>query len=357
MDEMTMLQDFRSAVAPPDPGKLGEARTRVARAARPDPAGRPPRKLRRAGRARAANWPRLAISGAVAVCAAAAVIVAVGFPSGGRVPSRPGLPQAQAPRISLDVLLRRAAAAAAAQPEPHGDQYAYSDVVTYSPTYSRPGKLVSGHITGNLQEWQSVNGSHPNTYRATPCVVDGDTADAVPGTCTFTGSASPQTPGGSTYAELEAIPTAPGALVSYLTRDGDLVQRYGRDAAQWYSIVVILQDNPAVPPRLSAALFEAARKIPGIALLGNIASPSGARGVAVARATPWTGLRTELIFDPQTYRFAGYQDVTLGATDGLAAGSVWDATALRTVKVANNAPGDCQVSGSATICSSPVSSG
>jgi hypothetical protein len=353
MDEMAMLQDFRSAVAPPDPARLGDARTRVASAAaRPGTAVRPGRKHRGPGQARAANWPRLALCGAVAACAAAAIIVATGFPSGGRVSSRGGLPQAQ--HISLDALLRRASAAAAAQPEPRGGQYVYSDAVTYSPTYSQPGKLVSGHITGNLQEWQSVNGSHPNTYRATPCVVDGDTADAVPGTCTFTGSASPQAPGGSTYAELEAIPTAPGALVSYLTRDGALVRQYGRYAAEWFSIVVILQDNPAVPPRLSAGLFEAARKIPGIALLGSIASPAGAHGVAVAKATPGTGLRAELIFDPQTYRFAGDQDVTLRATDGLAAGSVWDATALRTVKVADKAPGDCQVSGSGTTCSGTV---
>src|SRR3984893_11850917 len=35
MDEMTILEDFRSAVAPPDPGKLAEARARVAAAAHP----------------------------------------------------------------------------------------------------------------------------------------------------------------------------------------------------------------------------------------------------------------------------------------------------------------------------------
>ncbi|HEY4849268.1 MAG TPA: hypothetical protein VII22_00645, partial [Streptosporangiaceae bacterium] len=99
MDEMTILEDFRSAVAPPDPGKLAEARARVAAAAHPGTAhpgtahpgtaARPRRQWRGPGRARVLSWPRLAISGAVAGAAAVAVIVAMGFPSGGP-PLSPG---------------------------------------------------------------------------------------------------------------------------------------------------------------------------------------------------------------------------------------------------------------------------
>jgi len=128
---------------------------------------------------------------------------------------------------------------------------------------------------------------------------------------------------------------------------------------EWFSIVTILQLDPVVPPKLAAALFTAAEKIPGMALIDNVLSPAGAQGEAVALAAPWAGagMRAELIFDPRSYRFIGFQDVATQATHGLAAGSVWDATAILTTKVVNTAPSNCQTTGNTTVCGSSVSSG
>ncbi len=114
-----------------------------------------------------------------------------------------------------------------------------------------------------------------------------------------------------------------------------------------------------MPPKLAAALFTAAEKIPGMALIDNVLSPAGAQGEAVALTAPWAGagMRAELIFDPRSYRFIGFQDVATQATHGLAAGSVWDATAILTTKVVNTAPSNCQTTGNTTVCGSSVSSG
>lgn len=75
------------------------------------------------------TWPRLAVAGAVAAGTAIALIVAIGIPSGGPAGSgaapRVGGPPGHL--ITLDALLQRAAAVAAAQPEPRGDQFVYSD--------------------------------------------------------------------------------------------------------------------------------------------------------------------------------------------------------------------------------------
>jgi hypothetical protein len=305
------------------------------------------------------TWPRLAIAGAVAAGTAVAVIVAMSIPSGGHAPSGgvgPHVGSAPTHPITLDALLQKAAATAAAQPEPRGDQFVYSDTVTYSPVFNKAQTRVTGHITGKQEEWQSVNGSQPITYRATPCIVDGDTANMTPGTCIFQGIAAPHTPGGNSYAELEAIPTSQAALVAYLNQHGAPLRQYGRYAPEWYSIVTILQSDPVVPPKLAAALFTAAEKIPGMTVINDVVNPAGAQGVAVALTQPWTGFRTELIFDSLSYRFIGSQDVAIRTIDGVAAGSVWDANAILSTKVVDTAPGNCQTIGNDTICGDSGSS-
>src|SRR5260370_468600 len=152
---------------------------------RPGPAG--------PGRARLLTWPRLAVVGAVAAGTAVAVIVAMGIPSGGHAGSGGAAPRvggAPTNRVTRDAVLQRAAAVATAQPEPRGDQFVYSDIVTYAPAFNPAQTRVTGHITGKLEEWQSVDGSQPNTFRATPCVIDGDPAHITPGTCTVFGGAA-----------------------------------------------------------------------------------------------------------------------------------------------------------------------
>jgi hypothetical protein len=122
-----------------------------------------------------------------------------------------------------------------------------------------------------------------------------------------------------TYAALEKLPTAPGALLSYLYREqatacpkvGIPVVRE-RPAMQWSGISTILTDVPVLPPRFGAALFEAAARIPGVKVIMNARDAAGERGIAVARALPegrgpdrGYPESSAFIFRPHTYQFIG----------------------------------------------------
>jgi hypothetical protein len=98
-----------------------------------------------------------------------------------------------------------------------------------------------------------------------------------------------------------------------------------------------------LPPRLGAALFDAAAKIPGVTVLPHVADAAGGQGIAVAmtpREGPasgpiWPRTRFELIFDPHTYRFIGSQAVAPG---GSARGAVLLASHLLKVSFTDTAP-------------------
>ncbi|MFD0742399.1 hypothetical protein ACFQ1L_11635 [Phytohabitans flavus] len=57
-------------------------------------------------------------------------------------------------------------------------------------------------------------------------------------------------------------------------------------------------------PAAQAAALQAAQRIGGVQVLERVTDAAGRTGVAVARAEG--GTRIELIFDPQTYRYLGY---------------------------------------------------
>jgi hypothetical protein len=88
----------------------------------------------------------------------------------------------------------------------------------------------------------------------------------------------------------------------------------------------------AAPPRLRAALYRVAARIPGVTLRGDVTDPAGRRGVALARTTNGSGLleRTELIVDPQSSKLLGEREVLVERVDWVdaAPGTVIGASGL-----------------------------
>ena len=149
-----------------------------------------------------------------------------------------------------------------------------------------------------------------------------------------------------TYAGLERLPTAPGALLSYLERPNGcpsaaFAGRHAsasssRFARAWDEISTILGNGLVMPPRFGRAIFAAAARIPGVVLLPTVVDVAGRHGIAVARTA--AGLRTELIFEPHSYRFIGVQDIVLRPVPGLRAGTNFAGSALLQARVVNAAP-------------------
>jgi hypothetical protein len=72
----------------------------------------------------------------------------------------------------------------------------------------------------------------------------------------------------------------------------------------------LLRETTAPPP-LRAALYEVAARIPGVQLVGAVRDPAGRRGVAVALVDE-QGIRSELVFDPETSALLAERDVLAG---------------------------------------------
>lgn len=85
-----------------------------------------------------------------------------------------------------------------------------------------------------------------------------------------------------------------------------------------------------MPPNVSAALFRAAAKIPGVVVVPPTPSTAGGRhGVEVARYDAYNpGVRDELIFDRKTLELIGVRSVATKATDTIEAGQVLGTTAI-----------------------------
>jgi hypothetical protein len=110
------------------------------------------------------------------------------------------------------------------------------------------------------------------------------------------------------------LPTDPAALVVRL-RD-EARAEHGELPLGATTLKLIAEDlrDPAASSELRRALFEAARRIPGIRYLGERDDPEGRRGVAVGVADPQAGTPTWdlLIFDPETGQALATETVDQG---------------------------------------------
>jgi hypothetical protein len=346
MNDMQQLEDMCSAVRPAGPGQLTEARARVMAgiSAAPGRAGRSPGRPRQW-----ATWPRLALTAGVAA-AATAVAIALVIPSGtSRVPQGDGL------ELTASVVLGRAANAALSGPVPHAGQFVYTKTRTYFPgEQGQPGLTITQLWQPVVQVWRQPGfstGPNEGIGVISPCSQD----------CNLVLDPSRQEPDLTTYAALERLPTAPGALfrdlvaaearacftpLPHLTGPTPLAPPSpGRATLEWAGILTILKGVQATPPRLGAALFRAAATIPGVHLVRNATNPAGAPGIGVARTEnvralgpsgavkrgQVVGTETDvLIFNPHTYQYIGWTQPVHG--------HVAMAAALLSTRIVNSKP-------------------
>ncbi|MFB7474146.1 CU044_5270 family protein [Kitasatospora sp. NPDC056184] len=220
-------------------------------------------------------------------------------------------------------LLTQAADTAAGKPDPKAGkgQFVYVDsLVAFSSTNLATGesKVDPAH---RRQIWLSVDGSQHGVLKEER----GD-GKAIAPEKTKPGEPAPRTDGGMwldpntkpglnspTYAYLATLPTDPDALLKKIY---DETKGMGRtpDQEAFVTIGDLLREQLA-PSAVSAALYRAAAKIPGVTVVEDSVDASGRHGVAVAHVSD--AVRTEWIFDPKTHEFLGEREVIVAENSGL----------------------------------------
>jgi hypothetical protein len=114
------------------------------------------------------------------------------------------------------------------------------------------------------------------------------------------------------------LPSDPAALYARLQREA-AGNGNGVDAEMFTLVGDSLRETSATPEQ-RAALFQVASEIPGVELVGRVEDTAGRPGIAVAR--DHDGIRSTLIFDPETSAMLSEEDVALpGNVFGVAPGT------------------------------------
>ncbi|WP_412077547.1 CU044_5270 family protein [Streptomyces xanthophaeus] len=240
----------------------------------------------------------LSLAAAAAACAVAVAFALGGNGSGAR-------PDAARPEPAAVQLLDRVALAAATAPAPavRDGQFMYTKTVGHSTSLTevRGGGMEAAPTDESAERWLSVDGS----------------AGMVVRTATGTHRHPPEGPpslNGPTYRFLETLPADPDKLLELIYEDTRLNHGSGSgsttgpDQQAFVAIGDLLRSIEA-PPGLSAALYRAAARIPGVVLVPEVEDAAGRTGVAVARVH--NGERTEWIFDKESLRLLGARTVVL----------------------------------------------
>ncbi|MEU4082428.1 hypothetical protein DEJ45_30530 [Streptomyces venezuelae] len=320
----------------PDPERDRELRhtvLRTALAAGGGPVARPARRGFRAG------WIAAPLT-ACAVVAGVVVLAPQDAPPGS--PRRISAGQQASPE-AVQVLSRAAfAAAAAPAPDVRPDGYVYvRSLVAHAGRDASGGaaRLPEAHAR---EVWLSADGSRPGLLRepgtadsplgAPLPVYELDHRGATPRRTTV--RAAPPSVTNPTHAYVATLPTDPEALLRLIR---DQTGRSGGDPDQraFTAIGTLLAETWA-PPKVTAALYEAAARIPGVTVLPSAKDAAGREGVAVARTAH--GEQTQWIFDRTTSAFLGERTVVVGATSAGPAGTVLGVSAVL-AKAAAGAPG------------------
>ncbi|MEU2611459.1 CU044_5270 family protein [Micromonospora sp. NPDC007271] len=159
----------------------------------------------------------------------------------------------------------------------------------------------------------------------------------------------PQSPGGRGALREAGRPSDLGITVSNeemvdLPSDPDLLlekiyadtrgQGNSPDGEAFTAIGDLLRES-LMPPKISAALYRAAAKIPGVVLVPDSVDAAGRHGVAVAHVE--FGERTEWIFDKTTYEYLGERSYLVEDTSDGKAGMLTATTAVITRAVVDRA--------------------
>ncbi|MDX2564959.1 CU044_5270 family protein [Streptomyces sp. TX20-6-3] len=325
--------------APERERELRHAVLRTALASGDGAVARPPRVRRSRGGLRL-GWIAAPVA-ACAVVAGAVVLAPQEGPAGS--PGRVSAGQPAAPEAVR--FLSGAALVAAAAPAPDARPGGYVYVRSLVAHAGRdaaggPAALPPAH---RREVWLSVDGSRPGLLREPgaadtelgadePPVYELDGPGATPRRTTLATAAPSVT--NPTHTYVATLPTDPDALLRLIqdqTREGD----GDADQRAFTAIGTLLAETWA-PPQVTAALYGAAARIPGVTLLPSAKDAAGREGVAVARTAH--GEQTQWIFDRTTSAFLGERTVLTETTSAGGAGTVLGVSAVL-AKASAPAPG------------------
>lgn len=327
MDEMTLLKEFRAAVAPPGEVVLARARARMIDGGAPGRDRPGPRWLRSPG-----TRGKLALTGlaglAAAATAAALAMALTAAPSDGSAGT--GVPSPAVKEMAY-----RAAAAAAAGPEVAPGQWVYWQEKSYSPPGSGPAPNSA------FQVWTTADATNA-AYLARgkvvfipcgqlglkpadgcqsigqPIITHSDQGD-------FIGGTSGKVP--VPYAGLSSLPRDPVALDRYLA--GLPLRGWGPAPVREFEVIKELLITYVMPPALTAELYQALGNIPGVTVDRHAVDVAGRHGIGLRIALPsdqGAGF-DELILDPKSFGLMG-QQLTPGRAAGARAGEIVGGTAI-----------------------------
>ncbi|MFF0446139.1 CU044_5270 family protein [Streptomyces sp. NPDC004609] len=132
----------------------------------------------------------------------------------------------------------------------------------------------------------------------------------------------------SGYNYLKTLPTDPDVLLEKIYKDSKGQGKSRGPHAQAFTAIGDLLREEFAPPKLSAALYQAAAKIPGVVVLDKAEDGFGRDGIAVAHTDASDGSRSEWVFDRSTYAYLGERVVQLKGFDDVKAGTVTGRTAV-----------------------------
>ncbi|MDJ1130746.1 CU044_5270 family protein [Streptomyces iconiensis] len=221
------------------------------------------------------------------------------------------------------------------------------DQFLYEKSRVRSGDQTSGKVvTGPLKSVESWASQRQGPIRRLgETREDGETlpinanlSDTVEGHGTPAGLVRP------TYRWMSTLPTDPDELLDYLYAKTPKAGEQERDQAVFVQIGRLV--GGVAPPKVAAALFQAAARIPGVAHAPQAHDAIGRKGVGIARSDTRSGERTEWIFDADTYRYLGSRSyLTRSSARGEAGTLLSSEAVLKTAVVdeSGKAPKDDQV--------------
>ena len=345
MDEMTLLQEMRSSVAPPLPATLARHRRKVL-------AGIGAPTKTRADTAHPGSAPGKTRSRIVLLAAAAAFLTGVMVTADVVLPDR-GRVSAEAAEV-----LNNAAAATIRTSDPVVLPGQYLKIETKE--LGTAGTVING----TQMEWEVTTGGQlyipadregewvwnredrvpsasapeqvKEAHRLQPTVDPGSYAAMV---------GIFRAPGGAFSDNAYTILGAPLTDTSDLPRDPrkllDLAYEHTKDRKdpdiKAFEAIVEALRTGIIPADLRAAFYQAAALIPGVEVMDNQATVDGRTGIAIGIPGPGAISRSDLVIDPATGLVIGEQVVLLQDYDGVTAGTVELWRSVRT-SVVDSAP-------------------
>lgn len=199
---------------------------------------------------------------------------------------------------------------------PGGDvkpgQFVYTESMVTNNVFDSSGHVKLDTVPHKREVWLSVDG------RQDGLLVE-EASPSLPGSNTKL--SGPHQPGieSPTYEYLATLPTDPDTLLQKLY--DETIGKRPKEERAFKAISELLKEQIA-PPAVTAALYQAAAKIPGVTLESGAVDITGRHGIAVARVAD--GARLEWIFDKDSYAFLGQRgEVVEQGSDFGAPGTVF----------------------------------